>query len=51
MRLDYVTRYATREAAEASSTKEAEAEEEEEQEMSDIGSFSDEDEIAGRMEL
>ena len=47
--LDYVNRFATKEAAEASTQKEEE--EEEEQEMSDIGSFSDEDEVAGRMEL
>jgi ubiquitin-conjugating enzyme E2 H len=46
---DYVNRFATKEAAEA--TAQSEEQEEEEQEMSEVGSFSDEDEVAGRMEL
>ena len=42
--LDYVQRYATKEAADAADGKTTAEEEEEDEEMSDIGSFSDHDE-------
>jgi len=47
---DYVRLYATMEALEKAEAKQEE-EEEEDQEMSDVGSLSDEDEVAGRMDL
>lgn len=47
---DYVQRYATKEAAEAAGGK-GDEEEDDDDEMSDVGSFSDEEEPAGRMEL
>jgi len=46
---DYVRLYATLEEIEKVEAKQEE--EEEDQEMSDIGSLSDEDEVAGRMDL
>lgn len=46
---EYVRLYATLEEIEKVEAKQEE--EEEDQEMSDIGSLSDEDEIAGRMDL
>jgi len=47
---DYVKMYATVEALEKAEAKQEE-EEEEDQEMSDVGTLSDEDEVAGRMDL
>lgn len=41
--VDYVQRYATKEAADAADGKGAAEEEDEDAEMSDIGSFSDHD--------
>ena len=46
---EYVRLYATLEEIEKVEAKQEE--EEEDQEMSDIGSLSDEEEIAGRMDL
>lgn len=45
--IDYVQRYATKEAADASTEKE----EDEDEEMSDMGSISDDDETTGAMDL
>lgn len=49
MSLDYVQRYATKEAADAA-TGETPEEEDEDEEMSDMGSFSDE-EPTGTMDM
>ncbi len=51
MRADYVQRFATKEAADAATDGKGEDEDDEDDEMSDIGSFSDNDEAVGRMEL
>jgi len=48
---DYVKLYATMEALKKAEAKQEEEEEEEDQEMSDVGTLSDEDEMAGRMDL
>lgn len=45
--IEYVQRYATKELADASTEKE----EDEDEEMSDIGSISDDGEVAGPMDL
>ena len=47
--VDYVKLYATREALQK--VEQEQEEEEEDQEMSDIGTISDDEEVAGRMDL
>ena len=47
--VEYVQRFATKEAADAAAPEEEE--EDVDEEMSDLGSFSDEDETAGALEL
>jgi ubiquitin-conjugating enzyme E2 H len=47
--VEYVQRFATKEAADAAT--DGKDDEDEDQEMSDVGSISDDDEVAGPMEL